>query len=86
MLFHQWPLSACCPSFLAETLGTVSDWGCRDLSSASSASAHSGQPGNVSGQHGEEGGCHCWGEMDMCLDVVVEGNLQLEVKVPSRRS
>ncbi|XP_003478491.1 putative E3 ubiquitin-protein ligase UNKL isoform X1 [Cavia porcellus] len=37
----------CAFAHVEKTLGTVSDWGCRDLSSASSASAHSGQPGNA---------------------------------------
>ncbi|KFO34742.1 RING finger protein unkempt-like [Fukomys damarensis] len=37
----------CAFAHVEKTLGTASDWGCRDLSSASSASAHSSQPGNA---------------------------------------
>ena len=51
----QQPLKACCPPFLAESLGMANDWGCRDLTSASSSAANSGQPGNVSGQRPEQG-------------------------------
>lgn len=44
-----------CPLFLAESLGVAHDWGCRDLASASSSAASSGQPGSVSGQRPQEG-------------------------------
>uniref|UniRef100_A0A8C4KR77 Unk like zinc finger n=1 Tax=Equus asinus asinus TaxID=83772 RepID=A0A8C4KR77_EQUAS len=45
----------CAFAHVEKSLGMANDWGCRDLTSASSSAANSGQPGNVSGQRPEQG-------------------------------
>ncbi|XP_023567499.1 putative E3 ubiquitin-protein ligase UNKL isoform X5 [Octodon degus] len=54
----------CAFAHVEKTLGTASDWGCRDLSSASSASAHSGQSGNAKRRDSPADGSHKASEPD----------------------